>query len=321
MPFRQLSLEVGDRPVYLECETTLLVDADVQLKSSMYTSTMPGQAYLTTHRLLWVSRDSPKTALALNLRNVREVTHSSKGTFKRKFFLHITVLSNKQTASGNGEGSAASSNPTSAPAEVVLLIMRNQQGSKEWLTKTQMAVVKAAAAFRRASEAENLQRTAAHSANDTTPNVAARSIGIAGRRLARSSVVQAQKSLTATAFENIQTLKLRAKEIVTMIDNFANNPRNKQVSRSESGGGTSSEEAQQFQSLLQTVGIANPVLRGAFAGKGSKVLKAFEQELSLELAKVCVLFLFLFSFWGCCFFGCGDAFPCVCVCAENTIQI
>ena len=260
MPFKEIEVPGGGRPTFNASETTLLVDPGVHLAFKNANST--GKCYLTTQRILWIASSPgvPGTALALNLRNVKEVQQSSRGTFKRKHFLVITALDDDTHVD-------------------VHLTMQDSTTCKKWLKHTQMAVIKATRAFKEAGKAAAAARTAS---NVSTSAVTSNTIGIAGRRRAREKAIEHQSNVTASAFESIHNLKLRAKEIVSMIEKFAKNP----ITNDDSSeGATDTDTKLQFQSLLQTVGIANPVLRTAYSGKGSAAMKAFEQELSMELAQ------------------------------------
>jgi hypothetical protein len=280
MPFRPVPLTAEGTPLYLDAETTLLADGSAVLHHAGVKE--DGKVYLTNHRLLWVS--AAAKALALTLRHVREVEKVSKGTFKKTHYVVFT---------GHAGVDAGS------PEETATLTLPSATVRDMWHKTAQLAVVKAVRAFQESASTTTSAGGGSSGGGEAQPqqqaprrNVSANLIGVAGRRNARQSVMEEQQQVTASAFESIQNLKLRAREVVAMIEEFARNPSNTAVGASaaaaggDGGGGEGDDETkQQFQSLLQTVGIANPVLRGAYTGKGASALKAFEQEVSLELAR------------------------------------
>jgi hypothetical protein len=285
MPFRPVPVSAEGSPLYLDAETTLLADGSTTLEHAGVKEN--GKAYLTTHRLLWVSAAK---AMALTLRHVKEVDKVTKGTFKK---VHHLVFTGHSGVDAN------------SPEETATLTLSSAAVRDTWHKTAQLAVVKAVRAFQESGaagggEAQPQQQHQPQQQQQNPPrrSVSANLVGVAGRRNARRAVMEEQQQVTASAFESIQNLKLRAKEVVSMIEEFARNPSNMATGASsaaaasgEGGGGGGGdgdgddETKQQFQSLLQAVGIANPVLRGAYTGKGASALKAFEQEVSLELAR------------------------------------
>ena len=267
MPFVPLKLSPEGAPIYHEHETTLQVATDVVLEHSG--STACGKIYLTTHRLLWVS-SSPSSsssrtgstndsAQQLALHHVHEVEQSSKGTFRKKYFIVITGTKTTTTTTPEGETT------TGTATERASLRLQNARACMDWMVKTQTAVMKVRRAFEEAAKAKAAGGGTGGQAREERRS-SGNTVGVAGRRRARTSQIEQQSQLAASAFESIESLKVKAKEIVSMIEAFAQNPSNTAVTGS--GGAASSAEddqtKQQFQSLLQTVGIANPVLRDSY---------------------------------------------------------
>ena len=279
MSFTPLPLPADGAPQYFDSETTLLVDASVKLESDNHGKT-EGKTYLTTHRVIFIAHEkttatpddgSAKTGcFALDLGHVRDVVQDSSGFFSKKHFLQILP---KQE---HGHRGAAK------------LVFGDKTTCKTWLNKTQMAVLNwirpKTVQQQQVEEEEAAATTATANADDpSSQSIIGRSrfLGASGRRRARMAVLEKQSKLASSAFESIQSLKQSAQDIVKMIETFA-----QQQKANGDGAAEDSEEKQnQFQSLLQQVGIANPVLREAYSGKGKHALKAFEKELSLELAR------------------------------------
>eukprot|EP00750_Incisomonas_marina_P021510 INCI4485.1.p1 GENE.INCI4485.1~~INCI4485.1.p1 ORF type:complete len:434 (+),score=88.57 INCI4485.1:291-1592(+) len=286
MPFEPLQLSQEGSLEYLAAETTLLMDPEVVLE--LDTLKASGKCYLTTHRLLWVASSTAGAphAKAIHLHSVKEVRKSSRGTFKKKHFLIVTA---DIQAPDSSEGTQR---------KQATLTLPNSSACEAWQKRVQMAVIKATRAFQQAGAAAATASNASSSsaagglaASDSDAKaVTSHTVGVAGRRRVRTAQIERQTKLTSSAFESIQSLKERAKDVVAMIERFARDPNNTAIVASSTGGGSSGGDAedetkQQFQSLLQTVGIANPVLRDAYSGGAKKALKAFEQEVSLELAR------------------------------------
>lgn len=265
MPFQRVVLSADGTPQYYDGEITLLVDVNTQLEGPPEIQKLTrGKSYLTTHRLIWVNHANKELALAINLRHIVEVEIAHRGgILNKKYFLRIFA----QLGDGKFK-------PT--------LTLNNKRVCEEWLKKIQKAVI----VSRRTAKNEALPlkdggndqpnnfllRT---NSNEGSSKSSSSAIGVAGRRQARENLIEAQNTLAESAFRSLQDLKLRATDIVAMIEQYANNPLHQQDDSSTF----------QFQSLLQTVGISNPILRETYVKGGKTGLAAFEQELSIELSK------------------------------------
>eukprot|EP00911_Craspedida_sp_UC1_P001735 UC1_evm1s1322 len=269
-----------------------------------------GDLTLTSHRLLWVESEAPRRALQLPLELVSHVeTHG--GSMFSSHKLHVFLrpagearsLATAITTSTTRSATTTTTTTTTTTATLAAGTIATAKASATAKTaagppvKTTSVHHHIRLSFRK-SEIEEVQSfgkrvEAALSAKEWVPKVkkasdyemadagASRGFGVAGLlRVESSRRQEANKSIRAAFTGDLDSLMVRAKEMVGLLETYSRKLAASGDGSGSSGGGSDCQkETEGLDEYLTGLGIANPVTKQT-AGAG----KAYHRELARELA-------------------------------------
>eukprot|EP01135_Chromosphaera_perkinsii_P001101 Nk52_evm51s158 gene=Nk52_evmTU51s158 len=241
----------------------------------------PGMVYLTSHRLCWIDNASAgvgmnqsPAAYAIPLARVAIVEHKSAFfTQSAKIVVHLNreedgkgdkdvVYPFRNNSNGQGSGSGAS----------VLRFSFRDGGSSKMFAALQGSLRQREWTKKVLTEAEQRIETARQKHGGFSTSNA----GVGGIMKRVDKDVEDSAQTISQAFQDLDALMGKAKDMVTLADKFSN----KLAAKSKQGDeGNNNSEENEFQAHVVALGIANPVTR---ATHGS----LYHREMAKELARV-----------------------------------
>ena len=212
---------------------------------------------LTTHQLIWYEPDHGK-AWSLPLSRVLNVFTATEGTFRVKTFC-VLEIANKQDIT--------------KPGPVVRLAFKGRSGEDD-LTKAFKTVL-----GKRSwedSEKNSVESKMNPSATAPSGKLSAAAGGIAIIHRNQVAKQRANQLMTVEAFADLDALMTHAKNMVELISRYTSTAESKSKKSSADSSSEKSDKAA-YESILDHMGIANPVTRET---SGTVYFK----ELSRQLA-------------------------------------
>ena len=261
----------------------LLPAVSLPLLSTAHPSYVRGALYVTSHRLVWRHAGNG-SLLGVQLSKVANVDTETVGMIRRntKVVLHFPapvwvcpVCTLHNEASLVACGACGGPRPDGVPIEGGHTKIKCETGGKEaglFQHVTKQLAARPWLAAKKEADAKKQQAPAAFST---------RTAGIGGliRRQDRAQRQNAQ--LASQAFTDLDGLMGEATKMVKLIERYSEEQKREEAAAAAAGGGPSAsgkeEEKQQLDSLLQQVGIANPVTKQT---AGSR----YREELARQLA-------------------------------------
>ena len=217
---------------------------------------------VTTHRIIWTDPNQG-VAWGLPLSRIVNTFTTSEGMFRVKYFT-VIQLSNLEDITTKG--------PT------IRFAFSGRQGEDEFTKKIQTVLGKRI--WEQKQQEELLKTTSVITGtgkiilnNTSTSTFSTTKAGIAGIQRAAASKQRRHKTMTTEAFGDLESLMEQAKHMVDLIEQYTATAASKKQTNSTS----TKKEDDKFESILDHMGIANPVTKET---SGS----VYMQELSRQLA-------------------------------------
>lgn len=262
--FTPVALTSAKLPALSAREVQYAMEPGVKLYARTDKVAVASFAKLTTHRLIWYEPDHAQ-AWGLPLARVLNAYTASEGTFRVKYFVVLEV---------------AHATDVTRPGPVLRLAFKGRSGEDELTEKFKTVLAKRAweADEAAARLAAGEGKTVDSSANAPSGKLSAAAGGIAIIHRNQVAKQRANQLMTKEAFADLDALMVHAKKMVDLVSHYtASSNANTDATNGNSGGGSASKDNDAFASILDHMGIANPVTRET-AGS------VYMNELSRQLA-------------------------------------
>jgi ESCRT-II complex subunit VPS36 len=252
--FVPVSLTAANLPQLSSGEVQYAVEENVKLYRDHEKVAKGCLIKVTTHRLIWTDPDQG-TAWGLPLSRVVNAFTSSEGVFRVRYYTTLQ-LSDLEDITAEG--------PT------LRLSFGGRQGEDEFTQKIQTVLGKRIweQSSGRAESGSISSKSGQISTGEQVPSLfSTTKAGIAGIQRAAATKQRRHKTLTKEAFGDLESLMEQAKHMVNLIEQYT----------ATSKQSTATSDDDKFESILDHMGIANPVTKET---SGS----VYMQELSRQLA-------------------------------------
>eukprot|EP00946_MAST-07B_sp_MAST-7B-sp1_P002365 g2365.t1 len=255
--FAPVGLTSAKLPALRANEVQYAMEPNVKLYASTEKVAVASFAKLTTHRLIWYEPDRAQ-AWGLPLARVLNVYTATEGTFRVKTFVVLEI---------------AHATDITKPGPVLRLAFKGRSGEEELTEKFKTVLGK-----RLWESDEKTSPSAvggAQSAGASTPapsgKLSATAGGIAVIHRNQVAKQRANEMITKEAFADLDALMVHAQKMVDLVSQYTAS------NTSANSSGSASKNDDEFASILDHMGIANPVTRET-AGS------VYMNELSRQLA-------------------------------------